>query len=166
MGMNGRERTRLRKAREDGFLDACCKENRALVHAYGLWCWRLKLPMVWLERRTRCSKYGRVQLEMFTSANRLTAGGQAGMQAICAPGNAAKWTRISLHDACWDHVAMPNARELAHVVIRAVTRPENSERNERRVDSMRERKTAKVLQMAPPPGPREPGGEAVITCVR
>ena len=91
--MNGRERTRLRKARENGYLDACCSGNRALVHAYGLWCWRLRIPTVWLERRTFYSRYARVHLEMFTSANRLAEGGQAGMKAICAPGNAATCTR-------------------------------------------------------------------------
>jgi hypothetical protein len=131
--MNGRERTRLRKARENGYLDACCKDNRALLDAYGLWCWRLKIPMVWLERRTPSSRYARVQLEMFTSANRLTTEGQSGMEAICAPANSARWTQVSAHDACWDHVAMPNARELAHAVLRAAIRPENYERNEGRV---------------------------------
>ena len=143
--MNGRERTRLRKARENGYLDACCKLNGALVHAYGLWCWRLKIPMVWLERRTRYSRYARVQLEMFTSANRLGVAGQAGMNAICAPGNAAARTRVSAHNACWDHVAMPNATELARAVFRAAIRPQNYERNEYRAE---ERKTGKVLQMA------------------
>ena len=146
--MNGRERTRLRRAREDGYLDARCQDNGALVHAYGLWCWRLKIPMVWLARRTRYSRYGRVQLEMFTSANRLTAAGQDGIKGICAPGNISKWTRVSPHDACWDHVALPNARELAHVVFRAATRPENSERNEIAVERAQERRTRKVLQMA------------------
>ena len=146
--MNGRERTRLRKARENGYLDACCQDNQALIHAYGLWCWRLKIPLVWLERRTRFSRYGRVQLEMFTSANRLTAGGQAGMRAICAPGNAARWTRVSPHDACWDHVALPNARELAHAVMRAAIRPENYERNEDPAAGVPEPKTGKVLRMA------------------
>ena len=76
--MNGREQARLAKARENGYLDARCKDNQALVRAYGMWCWRLRIPMVWLERRSRYSAFGRVQLEMFTSANRLTAGGQAG----------------------------------------------------------------------------------------
>ena len=146
--MNGRERSRLRRAREDGFLDARCKDNAALVSAYGLWCWQLKIPLVWLARRTRYSKYGRVQLEMFTSANRLTAGGQGGMKAICAPGNAAAWTRVSAHDACWDHVALANVRELAHAVFRAAIRPENYERNEGRVEEMRERRTGRILQMA------------------
>ena len=143
--MNGRERTRLRKARENGYLDACCKLNAALVHAYGLWCWRLKIPMVWLERRTRYSRYARVHLEMFTSANRLAAVGQASMKDICAPGNTAAWTRVSEHNACWDHVAVPNAAELAHAVFRAAIRPQNCERNELRAE---ERKTGKVLRMA------------------
>ena len=143
--MNGRERTRLRRARENGYLDACCHLNGALVHAYGLWCWRLKIPMVWLERRTLHSRYARVHLEMFTSANRLAAGGQSSMKAICAPGNTATWTRVSPHDACWDHVAMPNARELAHAVLRAAIRPQNCELNEGRVE---ERKTGRVLRMA------------------
>src|ERR1035441_9455230 len=126
--MNARQRSRLRKARENGYLDACCRDHRALVHAYGLWCWRLKIPMVWLGGGTPLSRDPGVQREMFPSANRLTAGGQAGMRAICAPGNAARWTRVSPHDACWDHVALPNARELAHVVIRAAIRPEKYER--------------------------------------
>jgi hypothetical protein len=143
--MNGRERTRLQKARENGYLDACCNGNRALVHAYGLWCWRLKIPMVWLERRTRYSRYARVHLEMFTSANRLAAEGRASMNAICAPGNAATRTQVSPHDACWDHVAMPNAAELARAVFRAAIRPQNYERNEDRAE---ERKTGKVLRMA------------------
>jgi hypothetical protein len=143
--MNGREQKRLQSAREVGFLDARCKDNQALVRAYGMWCWRLKIPMVWLERRANYSRYGRVHLEMFTSANRLTSEGQAGMRAVCAPGNAAKWTQASAHDACWEHVAMPNARELARAVFRAATRPDHYERNECRVE---ERKTGKVLRMA------------------
>jgi hypothetical protein len=146
--MNGRELARLRKARENGHLDACCHLNGALVHAYGLWCWRLKIPMVWLERRTRYSRYARVNLEMFTSANRLAEEGQARMKAICAPGNAAAWTRVSPHTAFWDHVAMPNAAELAHAIFRAAVRPENYVRNEDRADCVQERKTGNVLQMA------------------
>jgi hypothetical protein len=143
--MNRREHTRLGKARENGYLDARCKDNQALVRAYGMWCWRLKIPMVWLERRTRYSKYGRVQLEMFTSANRLSVRGEAAMEAICAPANIAAWTQISAHDARWEHVALPNARELARAVFRAATRPENYEVNVRRVE---DRKMGKVLRMA------------------
>ena len=67
--MNGRERMRLRFAREVGDPDARCTEYQALVEAYGCGA-GLKLPMVWLERRTRYSRYGRVKLEMFPSARR------------------------------------------------------------------------------------------------
>ena len=143
--MNGREQTRLRRAREIGYLDARCEDNQALVRAYGMWCWCLKILMVWLERRTRYSKYGCVQLEMYTSANRLTAGGQAGIKAICALSNAAAWTQVSAHDARWEHVALPNASEVARAALRAAISPENYERNERRVE---ERKTGKMLRMA------------------
>src|ERR1035441_8297971 len=146
--MNGRERSRLRKARESGYLDACCKLNGALVHAYGLWCWRLKIPMVWLERRPRYSRYGRVQLEMFTSANRLTAAGQAGMKAICVPAVVGQFTRGSPHDASWDHVALANSRELAHAVFRAAVRTRNHEANEDRLDGMEGRNMGKLLRMA------------------
>src|SRR6185369_17916438 len=115
--MNCREQTRLGRARENVFLDARCKDNQAIVRAYGMWCWRLKIPMVWLERRTRYSRFGRVHLEMFTSANRLTVGGQAGVKAICAPANDAAWTRVSAHDACWEHVALTNAPEVARAAF-------------------------------------------------
>jgi hypothetical protein len=146
--MNGREQSRLAKARENGYLDARCKENQVLVRAYGLWCWRLRIPMVWLERRSRHSAFGRVQLEMFTSANRLTGAGQAAMQGFCAPGNAARWTQISAHDARWDHVAMPNAAELARAVFRAAGRPENYERNDSHLENVVRTRTGKVLRMA------------------
>src|SRR5260370_42655946 len=108
--MNGRERSRLRRAREDGFLDARCRDNRALVHAYGLWCWRLRLPMVWLERGAPCSRDGRVQVEMFTTANHLATGGHGRINVNCAPGNAAKVTRGSAHRSRCAPVALPDAR--------------------------------------------------------
>jgi hypothetical protein len=146
--MSGREQSRLRRARENGYLDACCTGNEALVQAYGLWCWRLKIPMVWLERRTRCSRYRRVQLEMYTSTNRLTPAGQDYMKGICVPANTSAWTRISAHDARWDHVARPSARELAGTVFRAAVRLENQCRNETQVENRQEWKTGKILQMA------------------
>ena len=148
LGMNGRQRMRFRIAREVGYLDARCRENQALVDAYGLWCWRLKIPMVWLERRTRCSRYGRVQLEMFPSARRLTEAGQSEMKGICAPANAAAWTQVSAHAARWEHVALPNGMELARAVFRAAIRLENYEKDERRIEIRPERKTGNVLRMA------------------
>jgi len=115
--MNGRERSRLRRrGKTDIWTPAATAIGRSSTRM-GCGAGRLKIPMVWLERRTRFSRYARVQLEMFTSPNRLATAGQAGMNAICVPGNAATWTRVSPHAACWDHVAMPNAAELAHAVF-------------------------------------------------
>ena len=143
--MNGREQSRLQKAREDGYLDARCPENRLLLQAFGMWCWRLKLPMVWLERRTRYSRYSRVMLEMFTSNNQLNQRGRERLQAVCAPGNRAASTSISAHQAAWDHVAQASARELARAAFRAAVKSGNYEGNER-VETAR--KSGKVLQMA------------------
>jgi len=143
--MNGREQTRLRKAREDGFLDARCPENGLLIQAYGMWCWRLKIPMVWLERRARYSRFARVKLEMFTCNQRLNAKGQERLNAICVPGNKAPSTFISPHDVTWNHVAKGSARNLARSVFRAAVNSGNYERNQEEVGAA---KTGKLLQMA------------------
>src|SRR5438067_1846836 len=82
--LGGRERARLRAARENGFLNARCRGNQRLVEVFSFWCWRLKLPMVWLERRTPHSRYGRIRLDMFTTPNMLTAAGQAEMRTLGA----------------------------------------------------------------------------------
>ena len=143
--MNGREQTRLRKAREDGYLDARCPESRVLLQAFGMWCWRLKLPMVWLERRTRYSRYARVKLEMFTSNNLLNQRGREQLQAVCAPGNRAAWTTVEAHQAAWDHVAKFSAKELARAAFRVAVKGGNYEKNEQEGPA---RKTGKLLQMA------------------
>ena len=148
--LSGWERGRLRRARENGYLDARCRQNVALVHAYGLWCWRLKIPMVVVEKRSRYSRYGRVWLEMFTSGMRLSPAGQAVARAICAPANTSEWTHISPHDATWDHVALANAAGLAHNVFRASVRAGNYELNDRRVASSGLKKAGRVLQMEVP----------------
>ena len=120
--LSGRQRGRLRRARENGYLDARCRENLLLVDAYGLWCWRLKIPMVIVRRRSLYSRYARVQLEMFTSGLRLSTAGQDLLKAICAPANSAEWTRVSPHDACWEHVAKGSSLELAKTVFRTAVR--------------------------------------------
>ena len=118
----GRQRTRLRVARDNGYLNARCADNQRLVQAFSLWCWRLKIPMVWLERRTPGSRYGRVRLDMFTTANMLTDAGQAAMKAL---GQA----HASPHDACWDRVPCRDLGRLANSVFRAATRTGNYELN-------------------------------------
>jgi len=118
--LTGRERTRLRVARENGYLNARSADNRRLVEAFSLWCWLLKIPMVWLERRTPHSRYGRVHLDMFTTANALTAAGQAEMRAH-GP------ARASPHDACWERVPLRELERVANTVFRAATRMGNYE---------------------------------------
>src|SRR5271157_753438 len=61
--LGGRQRARLRAARENGYLNARCAAHQLLVQAFSLWCWRLRIPMVWLEYRTPRSRYGRVHLD-------------------------------------------------------------------------------------------------------
>ena len=128
--MNGRQKTRLRQAREQGYLDARCPENVALLQAFGMWCWKLKLPMVWIERRTRYSRFARVRLDMFTCGNCLTAAGQEYLKFLSALGNGAISARVSAHDAVWDRVAPARVREAAHSVLRAALQGPNVGRNE------------------------------------
>jgi len=121
-GFGTRERRRLDRAREKGYLDARCRNSLKVIEAFGLWCWRLKLPMVWFERQTPRSKYGRVHLELFTTANRLTANGQAAIQSLCDAVTVKGQPRISLHNAFCDRVPLSRLEELAKAAFRAATR--------------------------------------------
>jgi len=122
-----RERKRLDRAREKGYLDARCRNAHKLIESFGLWCWRLKVPMVWLDRQTPRSKYGRVQVEMFTTANRLTTSGQAAMQALCAAATVKGQPQVSAHNASCDRVPLSQLEELAKAAFRAATRNGNYE---------------------------------------
>ena len=124
--MNGRQKSRLRRAREQGYLDARCPENLELLQAFGMWCWRLKLPMVWIERRTRYSRFARVRLDMFTSANCLTAAGQEYLKFLSAMGSGVNSARVSAHDAIWDRVEPVRARESARTVLRTALKERTS----------------------------------------
>ena len=92
--------------------------------------------MIWLEKRAPCSRYARVHLDLFTTAQRLTQPGQSELAALSACGAA-----ISAHDASWDRIPLKEAAALAHAVLRAAIRPGNHEPN-------RLRQVAKVLQIA------------------
>jgi hypothetical protein len=106
-----RERRRLQQARENGYLDATCHDNRAIVKAHGLWCWRLKLPMLWFERRSPRSRFGNLRLDMLTTPNMLTGAGQAALKALGTP-------KLSQHDAIWERVPLPRLEQLAHAAFR------------------------------------------------
>jgi hypothetical protein len=107
-----RERRRLERAHENGYLDATCRGNRALVKAYGLWCWRLKVPMVWFERSSPHSRFATVRLDMFTTPNMLTAAGQAVLDGL-----GEGW--ITAHDAAWRRTPRARAGKMAHAAFRA-----------------------------------------------
>lgn len=124
-GFGTRQRRRLDRAREKGYLDARCRNACKVIEAFGLWCWRLKLPMVWFERQTPRSKYGRVHLELFTTANRLTPRGQATLQFLCEGVTVQGQPRISPHHAFFDRVPLGGLEELAKAAFRAATRTGN-----------------------------------------
>jgi hypothetical protein len=107
-----RERRRLQQAHENGYLDATCRENRAVVKAHGLWCWRLKLPMVWFERQSPRSRFGSLRLDMLTTPNMLNGAGQNALKALGV-------TRVSAHEALWGRVPLPRLDRLAHSALRA-----------------------------------------------
>lgn len=126
-GFGTRERKRLDRAREKGYLDARCRDHQKIVEAFGLWCWRLKVPMVWLERQSPRSKYGNVRLELFTTANRLTASGQEAMQTICNSLIKKGQADVSPHAVGCKRVPLNRLEQAAKAVFRAATRAGNYE---------------------------------------
>jgi hypothetical protein len=98
-----------------------------LKEAFGLWCWRLKIPMVWLERQSPRSKYGRVHLELFTTSNRLTASGQDAIRSLCAAFAVNGHVNVSAHNADCDRVPLGSVEDLAKAILRSALR--NHERD-------------------------------------
>jgi len=123
----------LARARQHGYLDARRATAQPLLRPYALWCWQMKMPLVWLEKRTRHSRYARLRLDLFTTADMLTPGGQSELSALGA-------STVSPHDAVWDQVPHSQAENLAHAVLRTALRPENKEPN-------RLRRPARLLQL-------------------
>ena len=120
-------------AREAGYLDATCPSNQAVVKAYTLWCWRLRLPALWFERRTPYSRCGRLRLDMFTTPNRLTPDGHAALEALCAGLGLRGETAVSPHGAAWDRVPRAGLAALAHAAFRTVLRVGNQQLNRPRL---------------------------------
>ncbi len=139
--LTGRQRSRLRRARENGYLNASCRDNQKLIAAYARWCWRLRIPIVWSERRSPYSRFGVVHLDLYTTPHRLTAAGQSEMQAL-APA-----TAISPHDARWGAVPLGDLDRVAAAVLRAAVRPDHYQPNRIVLPS---RLPAKVLSIDQP----------------
>lgn len=129
------ERRRLQQAHENGYLDATCRDSRAIVKAHGLWCWRLKVPMVWFERHSPRSRFGHLRLDMLTTPNMLTGAGQSAVKAL---GEA----QVSPHDALWERVPLTHLKKMAHAAFRAALQTGNYRLNRAplaKIDSRRAR---------------------------
>src|SRR5262249_50973163 len=116
---------RLQRAYEEGSLNARCRFHTELLRSYGLWCWRMSIPMVWFERRSQSSRLSRVHLDMLTTPYRLTAGGQAALIAISARHLPPRNAVITADGAIWDRVPPAIAAKFARAIFRAVRRPEH-----------------------------------------
>jgi hypothetical protein len=116
----GRDRTRLRRARENGYLHLGRKSPQAVKDAYSFWCWRLRIPVVWYERASPRSKFGRVCVDLFTTAHALSARGQYEMRELGA-------RSISAHDARWERVPRFMLEQVAKAALRAASRQGNYE---------------------------------------
>ena len=108
----------MQQAHENGYLDATCRDNGAILKQHGLWCWRLKVPMVWFERYSPRSRFGRLRLDMLTTPNMLNGAGQAALKAL---GDG----RFSPHDAVWERVPLLLLAKMAHAAFRAAVQAQN-----------------------------------------
>ncbi|HZU28559.1 MAG TPA: hypothetical protein VFA04_23745 [Bryobacteraceae bacterium] len=119
--LTGRERALLRRAQDEGWLNAGTNGGNRLVRAYGRWCWRVRIPMVWFERRSAHSRYCRVHLDMFTTAHAVSEQGLAEIIAFLPD------ARTSVHDVRAEWVRGSDAGTVAGRLFRAATRKGNYE---------------------------------------
>jgi hypothetical protein len=141
----GRQRRRLSLARENGYLNAACRYHEKLLAAHARWCWSLRIPVVWSERRSPRSRYGLVHLDLFTTPHRLTADCQADMRSL------APRATTSPHDARWERIPLGDLDRIAAAVFRASTRPGNYQPNGAHAPALPARlPAAKVLSFDPP----------------
>jgi len=75
--------------------------------------------MIWTERRSPRSRYGRVRLDLFTTSNRLTAEAQLNLREL-APDAV-----TSPHDARWERIERHDLDRIAHAVLRLATSKAN-----------------------------------------
>ena len=139
------QRRKLSKARENGYLDGRGAGIGNLLIVFSLWCWRLRLPLVWFERLSPRSRYGRVRLDLYTTANRLTGSGQAELQGLI-PGA----LDISPHDALWRRIPLRKLETLAARVIRAAVKPGNTESAVPRFIQVEPREPAELIEFPRP----------------
>lgn len=118
-----------------GFLNARCRNREELLRAYGLWCWRMGLPMVWFEPRSTHSRLNRVHLDLFTTPGSLSVRGHAALIAVSAGFVEARYASMMPHSAVWDRVAPEAVAEFARAIFRTVRRTGNFVLTPRPVES-------------------------------
>lgn len=111
----------LDRARGNGYLNAAGALRPELLRAYGLWCWKLRIPLVCFERNTPRSKFGSVHLDLFTTGHLLTGRGRNELATL--PGRAT----ISRYDGVWQKVPLADLENTARAVYRLATRRGNYE---------------------------------------
>ena len=96
--------------------------------------------MVWFERRTPRSRFGRLHLDMLTTPHMLTGAGQSALKAIGEG-------RITAHDAVWELVLLNRAGKMAHAAFRAALQVENYRANRSKVSKIdtRPKKSLKLI---------------------
>jgi hypothetical protein len=122
MSLPMRDQRLLQTARENGYLNARNRHRRELLDAHSAWCWRLKLPIVWVVRQTPRSKYGRIFLDMFTTPNALTPLGESKMRELLTELSTSGQGRISGHEISWDRIPRANLDAAARKTVRISTK--------------------------------------------
>jgi hypothetical protein len=112
---------------ECGFLNARCRKRDALLREYGLWCWRMGLPMIWFEARSPRSRLNRLHLDLFTTPGCLSTRGHAELIGLSARHVAARHASVTAHGGVWDRVGAEDVEEFARGIFRTVRRKGNYE---------------------------------------
>ena len=121
----GRGRARLERARARGFLTAMGVGDGWMPGVHGFWCWRMRVPLVWCERKSPRSKFGRVHLDLFTTATLLGERGRAELRDLCDRLGVRGLATVSPNGGDWEDIPRGRAEELAGAVFRTATRPGN-----------------------------------------
>jgi hypothetical protein len=121
------ENRQLALARANGYLDARRRTADSFASAYGFWCWRLRVPLIRMERKSPRSKYGRVCLELFTTGHSLTEQGQAEMADLIRRLHLTGRVAVSAEDGVWEDIPLRRLEELARTILRVATRVGNYE---------------------------------------
>jgi hypothetical protein len=110
---------------ECGFLNARSRKRDALLREYGLWCWRMGLPMLWFEARSPHSRLNRLHLDLFTTPGCLTTRGHAELIGLSARYVAARHASVTPQGGVWDRLGSEDAAQFARSIFRTIRRKGN-----------------------------------------